>query len=67
MNFSHYDCTSEIKRLGYSLQVPREKRWNILINNVLPNVPFEKVLRHLDNQISNKRSIESKDYSNAIH
>lgn len=38
---------SSIRKLGYTITLPREKRWDLLKNVIIPKVGKDEVIRHI--------------------
>lgn len=57
---------SPLKKLGYSTNLTKQERWDILINKAVPKLGYERVSNYLSWFIEDKRKIKHKDFSRAI-
>ncbi|KLU64850.1 hypothetical protein DEAC_c31780 [Desulfosporosinus acididurans] len=57
---------SPLKKLGYSTNLTRRDRWDVLIHRAVPKLGYERVAEYLNWFIEDKQKIKQKDFSRAI-
>lgn len=58
---------SELAKLGYSTQLSRGKRWEILTNKALPGIGAKRTMEYIAWFIRLKKADTTRDYSRAIN
>lgn len=57
---------SELRTLGYTTQLNKQQRWDILINKAIPKLGYAKVISYINYFIERSVKIQKKDFSRAI-